>query len=77
MPYYTKAYPVLRLREFAGWPGDDLEDDDIVFLHQDYSVRRSSVPEDLDSIVLASGAADFKAFCETSLAFVLPEWADP
>jgi hypothetical protein len=67
MPYHTKAYSITRLREFAGWPGDDQADDAIVFVHPDFSVRKSSLPADHD--LIWAGSEAFKRFCEIELAF--------
>lgn len=67
MPYHTKACPIARLRGFASWPQDREADDAVVFVHPDFSVRRTSLPGEDE--VIWSGSGAFQSFCEVELAF--------
>lgn len=74
MPYFTKAYPIARLRAFPEWPGDDEDDDSVVFVHPDFSVRKTSLPSTMgglaeDGVIWVGGSDSFQRFCELELAF--------
>jgi hypothetical protein len=80
MPRYCRAYHVRELRRFAGWREGEpplegapeparLDDDDIVFLHDDLAVTRGTIrtkdvlfhpPEEPDA---------WEAFCHGTLGF--------
>jgi hypothetical protein len=63
MPYLVKAYPIARVREFTDWPGDELSDDAVVFVHPDGSVRLDSLPGS-DTVIWAGESAAFRACCQ-------------
>ncbi len=72
MVYYVKAYQIARLRAFADWPGDPLDDEAVVFVHPDFSVRSNSLPEGDASAVLLPATPSFRAFAESELAYEPP-----
>ncbi|HSR70513.1 MAG TPA: ankyrin repeat domain-containing protein [Acidobacteriota bacterium] len=82
---YCKAIPLGALREFSDWTepsgdgengaqGQEASDDDIVFIHQDYSVTRSVLHG--DSVIFSSQAPEWKFFCRESLGFEVPSDLD-
>lgn len=70
---YCKAYPLGRLRVAPMWTdeADDLADDTIVFVHDDYSVTRSIWPG--EDVLLASPTSDWIMFCRNDLDFRVPD----
>lgn len=72
MPYYIKAVQIDRLRAFPSWPGDDEADDAVVFLHPDYSVRKTSLIDDEAGVVWTGGTEPFRRYCVTELDFDPP-----
>jgi hypothetical protein len=73
---YCTAYHLGDLRRYSGWATDvqDLKDDDVVFLHQDYTVTKSMwVGED---VIFNNVTAEWKDFCDNELHFVVPDSLD-
>jgi len=86
MPTYQHAYRLGDIRRFTGWkestalPAEDatdeargpLEDDTVVFLHEDLRVTASCFA---DSKVLFDEVTDaWRLFCRETLQFVVPDW---
>lgn len=86
MPSYQHAYRLGQIRRFAGWKespallAEDatdelrgpLEDDTVVFLHEDLSVTGTCFA---DSHVLFDEVTDaWRLFCRETLQFVVPDW---
>jgi hypothetical protein len=68
---YCKAYLVSQLRPSAEWqPSGDVLDDDIVYLHQDFTVTRSMWHG--EDVLLDAVTAEWREFCEGTLAFAIP-----
>jgi ankyrin repeat protein len=74
---YCRAYPLARLREFAGWPAtasDDAappEDDDVVYLHDDLTVTRSAWPG--EDVLFDRVSPEWEHFCRWALEFAVPD----
>jgi len=76
---YCKAFSLGRLRQFRGWseqvrpgqPHDNLPDNHIVYLHQDFSVTESISRG--ESVILDNITPNWKEFCEATLNFTIPE----
>lgn len=79
---YCKAYRLDEVRRYPQWnegvagaPAHPASsDDDLVFIHEDYSVTRS-IWRDKD-ILLKGDAADWRLFCESTLGFRVPSDID-
>lgn len=82
---YCRAYHLRDLRAYGAWrearkdgseekEGDDgteLSDDDVVYLHQDFTVTRSMWHG--ENIVYDDVTPDWRIFCEKDLDFAIPE----
>jgi uncharacterized protein len=72
---YCKGYELRRLRRFAGWTeapgGDPLDDDSVVFLHDDLTVTRSIWPG--EEVVFDTASEAWAAFCAGDLGFRVPD----
>lgn len=80
MPYYTKAYPLSRLRAFKSWKEKSWvenvdPDKDIAFLHQDFVVTRNSLRDQNDDVIFDDISDEWVEFCRRELDFVVPDWA--
>lgn len=76
MRKYCKAYPLSRLRAFDGWneavlPDQELQDDTIVYLWDDFTVVLSPVQE--KGVIFDQVTPAWKAFCADTLDFAIPE----
>ena len=74
---YCKAYHMKDFRQFAGWTEsgvDELGDDDVVFLHEDYTVTRSIWSN--ENVIFNSVTPEWHDFCNTVLAFRVPDDLD-
>jgi hypothetical protein len=78
---YCRAYLLGDLRRFQGWqepqagPGQELADDTVVFLHDDFTVTRAAWPA---GDVLFAGDSDgdsgrWAAYCRSALDFAVPD----
>jgi hypothetical protein len=70
---YCKAFLVGELRRFAEWPPAGAgagPDDQIVYLHHDFTVTRSMWHG--EDVLFDATSPDWKAFCERTLAFAIP-----
>jgi hypothetical protein len=76
---YCKAYYVKDLRQFSGWSesqaaaGDvqDLSDNDVVFLHQDFTVTKSMWHN--ENVLFNQCSPEWEDFCLTVLQFQVPD----
>jgi len=74
---YCKAFSLHKLRQFDGWfeqanhEHGGLADNQIVYLHQDFSVTQSISHG--ENIIFNKMTPEWKAFCENQLAFAIPE----
>ncbi|MFC5288473.1 ankyrin repeat domain-containing protein [Actinokineospora guangxiensis] len=72
---YCKAYVVSDLRRFAGWSeepsGEPMDDDAVVFVHDDRTVTRSIWPG--EDVVFPGGTPEWDAFCRDELKFGPPD----
>ena len=83
---YCKAYYLRDLRRWPDWrepesalplfsesgdPARPSEDDDVVFIHQDFSVTKSMWHG--EDVLLADASADFRSFCTNELGFSVPD----
>ena len=82
---YCKAYHMSDFRQFAGWSesrinwkksADDAEfaDDDVVFLHEDYTVTQSIWSN--ENVIYNDVTPEWQNFCNTVLEFKVPDDLD-
>ena len=73
---YCTAYHLGDLRRYSAWSSDaqDLSDDDVVFLHQDYTVTKSIWTG--EDVVFDKVTDDWKEFCNHELRFAVPDNLD-
>jgi len=77
MRKYCKAYKLGALRQFSSWaekPGEDrqeLSDDEICYLWDDYTVIKSPIQD--EGILFDEVTSEWKDFCQRSLGFEIPE----
>ncbi|NOK63902.1 MAG: hypothetical protein GFH27_549391n13 [Chloroflexi bacterium AL-W] len=78
MRKYCKAYKLSELRQFAGWtenPQEDgsvLNDDDICFIWDDFTVQaKSPFPE--QGTLFNNVTPEWRAFCTDQLHFAIPD----
>ena len=73
---YCTAYHLGDLRKFSAWSSDaqDLSDDDVVFLHQDYTVTKSIWTG--EDVVFDKVTDEWKEFCNNELRFAVPDNLD-
>jgi hypothetical protein len=77
---YCRAVPLGKLRQFDGWTKDDtssladggrsLTNDDLLFLHHDYSVTESIWHN--EKVIFAHVTTAWKEFCRNALDFRVP-----
>ena len=77
---YCKAYHLEVLHRFAGWPrratngsagAQTSGDDDVVFLHQDFTVTQSMFHG--EDVLLGEVTPEWRAFCTEELLFKVPD----
>jgi hypothetical protein len=76
---YCKAYYLKGLRRFAGWPervtstsdGSEPGADDVVFLHQDFTVTKSMFHG--EDVLLREVTPEWRTFCAEELHFKVPD----
>jgi hypothetical protein len=74
---YTKAYHLKDMRQFSDWKennGVSLSDDDIVFLHQDFTVTQSMWHN--EDVVFDQVTREWTEFCTNVLNFRVPDDLD-
>lgn len=73
---YCTAYHLGDLRRYSAWSSDAqaLSDDDVVFLHQDYTVTKSIWTG--EDVVFDKVTDDWKEFCKNELRFAVPDNLD-
>jgi len=73
---YCTAYHLSELRRFPAWSSDveGLGDDDVVFLHQDYTVTKSIWTG--EDVVFDKVTGEWKDFCNNELRFAVPDSLD-
>jgi hypothetical protein len=77
---YCRAYVLRSLRRSAAWSEpraegrDELTDDDVVFLHQDFSVTRSVLHG--KDVLFGTPSAEWRVFCTDVLGFRVPSDED-
>lgn len=72
---YCTAYHVSDLRRSPSFPEtEQLADDDVVFLHQDYTVTKSIWAG--EDVLFDNVTDEWKEFCNTELRFVVPDTLD-
>jgi hypothetical protein len=70
-PPYCKAYAIAALQAFPDWSESTaVEDEDIVYLHQDLSVTRCIWHD--EDVVFCSSSPAWAKFCTEELAFSVP-----
>jgi len=76
---YCQAFPVSQLRRFAAWKESEssstngrrtLADDDLVYLHQDYSVTESMWHN--ENVIFTDESSAWREFCTNELGFKVP-----
>lgn len=70
---YCKAYPIEALRQFSGWQENQvgLDENTIVYLHQDFSVTLSMWRN--ENVVFDRCTPKWEAFCQQALGFFAPD----
>jgi ankyrin repeat protein len=72
---YCTAYHVGELRRYPSWPeNQQLADDDVVFLHHDYTVTKSIWSG--EDVIFDSVTDQWKDFCNNELRFAVPDSLD-
>lgn len=73
---YCTAYYLGDLRRYPGWTSDveNLKDDDVVFLHQDYTVTKSMWAG--EDVLFNDITEQWKNFCNNELRFAVPDSLD-
>lgn len=77
MRKYSKAYYLKDLRKFSGWEEmdrpdkDELEDDTIVFVQDNFTVVKDCFEE--EDYIYNDVTDEWKEFCEKELKFEIPE----
>lgn len=83
---YCKVYQVSALRQFPDWKetnaaektgngsAEEFADDDVVFLHQDYTVTRSMWRN--EDVIFDQVSPEWKEFCTNVLEFKVPDDLD-
>jgi len=73
---YCTAYHVSNLRRYPAWTSEvqDLTDDDVVFVHQDFTVTKSIWAG--EDVVFNNVTDQWKEFCSNELRFVVPDALD-
>lgn len=85
---YCKAYHLKDFRQFEGWnesrinwkksadgaEDEPLADDDVVFLHEDYTVTQSIWSN--ENVIYNSVTPEWQDFCNTTLEFKVPDDLD-
>ena len=73
---YCTAFHVSDLRRYSGWTSEvqDLNDDDVVFLHQDYTVTKSIWAG--EDVIFNNVNEQWKEFCNNELQFAVPDALD-
>jgi uncharacterized protein len=75
---YCRAYYLRQVRGWSGWPQsakpEDATDQEIVFIHQDFSVTRSMWHG--EDVLLDGTASDWRSFCGDELGFAVPDDLD-
>ena len=73
---YCTAYHLGDLRRYPSWTSElqDLGDDDVVFLHQDFTVTKSIWAG--EDVVFDKVTDEWKNFCSNELRFAVPDSLD-
>jgi ankyrin repeat protein len=73
---YCTAYHLSDLRRYPSWTSElpDLGDDDVVFLHQDYTVTKSIWAG--EDVVFDKVTDEWKNYCSNELRFAVPDSLD-
>jgi|SRR5687767_1278839 len=72
---YCTAYHFSDLRRYSAWTEtQQLADEDVVFLHQDYTVTKSMWPG--EDVIFDNVTEQWKEFCNTELRFAVPDSLD-
>lgn len=67
---YCKAYPVKALGSFVDWRRHKLNEDSVVYLHQDFSVTESN--RHSENILLDQVSEAWLSYCRDQLKFCVP-----
>lgn len=72
---YCTAYHVSDLRRYPSWTeAQQLADEDVVFLHQDYTVTKSIWSG--EDVIFSDVNDQWKQFCSNDLQFAVPDSLD-
>jgi uncharacterized protein len=72
---YCTAYHVSDLRRYQSWTeAQQVADDDVVFLHQDYTVTKSIWTG--EDVIFSDVNDQWKQFCSNDLQFAVPDSLD-
>jgi len=73
---YCRAYHVGDLRRYAEWTSESQEskDEDVVFLHEDYTVTKSMWAG--EDVLFDKVTKPWKEFCDNELRFAVPDSLD-
>ena len=75
---YCTAYHLGELRRYASWKekneAESLADNDVVFLHQDFTVTKSMWAG--EDVIFDNVTEEWKGFCSTELRFIVPDSLD-
>lgn len=73
---YCTAYHLGDLRRYPSWTSEvqDLSDEDVVFLHQDYTVTKSIWAG--ENVIFDKVTDEWKTYCNNELRFAVPDSLD-
>jgi hypothetical protein len=71
---FSKGYAMREVRKYSAWPKDvgaGLDDDALIFIHQDFSVTESVLHG--QKVLFADGGSEWAQYCSRDLAFHVPD----
>ena len=79
MSKYCRAYRLRDLRQFSDWietyegnNNQELSDDDVCYLWNDFTVVRSPI-QSKETVIFDIVTPEWEEFCKTTLRFEIPE----
>jgi len=80
MKKYCKAYYASQVKQFSGWSEgkhrreQDIDDNDVVYLWDDFSVVCSPITSSTDQVLFDHVTPEWQKFCTDTLQFTIPEY---
>ncbi|HET8913525.1 MAG TPA: hypothetical protein VFN23_18780 [Ktedonobacteraceae bacterium] len=79
MKKYCKAYYAHQIKQFSGWsegyrhPEQDLDDNDVIYLWDDFTVVRSPIASSTEQVLFDDVTPQWQQFCREILQFNIPQ----